>query len=412
MTDVANGAGPDREEPLLIAFFIHLPVSLGLPHGATFFTMREETVDWLAGVGLRVTPESPPLPAALTDRGRNYVSLRIWRPKETLRLPVDAMQSVTAVVREVTGLGQSGENPIPTTQEGYGAVVEAVTALVGAPGQDPVTLAFDRCLDEVTLLTRAYIATTRDLRVRPLSRQHLEPAVLYATRHPAEKDWSSGLLLLHPGFGLPAPASELDGDQLSKLQLHLQSVRVGNPFFPFAEWTHRAEQALRVDGDYATAVVAAHTAGEVLFDTTLLVMAWEEGTPRAVAEGWFEEALAKRLRTHYSSRLGAAWDTTRPQTVPGRWTMHVSAVRNKVVHAGYRPTEEEVATALAGLDAVGEFIKGRLAANVNQYRRTALMLLGRPGLERRGAYSREIARFVDTVAPTEPDWIDSYRRWL
>lgn len=421
MTNVTDGDAPQGDDPRLIVFFIPLLVPLGLPHGSTFTTLREGTVDWLAGVEVRVVPELPPVPASMVgEEGKNFVSLRVWRPRETLPLPHGPLDSATQVMHAVMGAAAGNNSPAGVeadragrAEEIGGTVIEAVTPLLDAPGQDAVTLAFDRCQEELALLVRAYALVSSEPRVRLVTRQTLFPMILHATRRPHDSDWEGPhLLMLHPWVGFLAAPQELDAERLERLGLYLGLLRKHNPFLPFAEWARSAGQAFHVDGDYAAAVVVAHTAGEVLFDTVLLVMAWEERTPRAEAEGWFEDALARRLRRRYAPRLGDVWDTTNPRTVPGRWTTSVSAVRNRVVHAGYRPTDAQVATALAVLGEVEGFIKDRLVAKRAEYPRTALLLLGRPGLERRGAYAGAIEHFVNTIVDTEDDWNDSYRRWL
>lgn len=412
-----------RGEPRLIVFFIPLSTPLGLVHDSTYAFLRVETVDWMRGAEIRLSPDIPPLPLGeIGEEGKNLVSLKVWLPKETPSMPTAIMESVMRVVQEVTGGSLGNKAPdqtqggaIRATFESYSTIIEAVTPLLEVPDRrsDPILAAFDRCLEELALLTRAYTLASGDLRVRLPARQNLFPFVPFTTRHPSKKDWSSlQLLLLNRGYSLSSPTESLSEDQLADFDLYLELLKRRNPFLTFSEWARAARQAFYVDGDYATTVINAHIAGEVLFDTTLLMMAWEEETPREEAANWFESALAKRLRTYYAPRLGGAWDTRMPKTVSGRWTMRVSDVRNRLVHSGYRPTELEALTALDLFDEVVEFVKGRLVVQRDKYPRTTLMLLGQPGLERREAYKGKIKNFVENRAGREEAWIESYLQWF
>ncbi len=91
-----------------------------------------------------------------------------------------------------------------------------------------------------------------------------------------------------------------------------------------------------------------------------------------------------RLRSRYHSRLGGAWQPDDPQTVLGKWADSVT-VRGRVVHAGYRPSEQEVIIAANLLREIEHFVMAvlkRLKFKANR------RVIARPaGRERRGLYA-------------------------
>lgn len=415
--------------PCFLLFFIPLTIPLRLEHGSIYSFQREEVVEWLSGIDMHITADTPPIPRAEGEPGRNFVSLRIWRPlgtREGITLPFDRAM---AVLQEATGHDR-GERPknvsehIPTyaeIAEEAGTVIEALTPLLATDGGNTelaVSLAFDRCIAVINLLITAFILASGDPLIGRISRQNLYPFIPWAARNP------DGEIIGGPGMFFPGPListalafggskAPVDHEVMRRLNVYLRRIRQGDPFANYLEWARNSRHELDIEGDTAAAVNAAHTAGEILLDTLLYLMAWEEGLSYEEAAQWFEHTgSAGRLRIHYHPRLGGRWSPDDPTTINGKWVTNVSRVRGRVVHAGYRPAEEETVRALDTLAELEEFTKERLAHKRLSYKRTALILLGTPGLDRRGLYSGQIKRFVEQEASYEEDWIASYRRWL
>ena len=402
-------------EPRLVVFYIPLEVPLGLPQGSTYTFERTESVDWLKGVPLHPVEGLTPRRNTL---GRNFVSLQIWREKEKARLsdaPFTAAMNVAARVRGEKDRIREVSSDDGLVQEIVGLVFEAVTPLLKSEGgvKKAVSDAFDRCLEAINSLIRAYLLATKDLRVHLVSRQKLPPAIPWITRPPDAFDWGGmAMFWVNEGTSLRSPVEDLKHDDLEKLNLWLSNLLNGNPLVPFSEWRAIARRACFIEGDQATAVVACHTASEILLDAVLLLLAWEESTPRQDTRSWFDEGLAKRVRTYYAARLGGRWDTTDSKTVAGKWHSNVSKIRHRVVHAGYRPSEREAKDALVAADQLVDFVKDRLANKRTTYPKTALLVWGVPGFKRVGLYKGQIKRFVEEGMSEETDWMKSYRTWL
>lgn len=428
LTDEGSIPGLFRfTEPCFALFFIPLSVPLRLAHGSTFTFHREEEVEWLAGMELRITPDTPPIPSEADVQGRNFVSLKIWRPQGTrsgLTVPFDRAMMV---LREVTG-HQFGVEPRPAIEDvpGYaewaeeaGTVIEAVTPLIVTDDEDHAfSSAFDRCVEEINVLVSAFILASGDSRLARISRQNLYPLIPWIARD------LNGETIGGPGTFLPGSLvgtvlafdtgkEEIDSEVMRRLGVYLSQIKKNDPFVSYLEWARNSRRELDIEGNYAAAINAAHTAGDILLDTILYLMAWEEGLPHAEVSQWFDRTgTVARLRTHYHSRLGGRWSPDDPKTMIGRWVANVSRVRGRVVHAGYHPNEVETVHALDTLAELEEFLKERLAHNRLTYKRTTLLFLGTPGLDRRGLYTGQMRRFVEQEANHEDDWILSYRRWL
>lgn len=432
MEDSATTSSEDASQPAsetdlrqqLVTFFIPLSRPLNIPHGSTFtFERSGETVEWLAGRASRPTGESTH--AFLIDETQppNFVSLKIWRPIQPQPWHIAPLDNALCVAHIVAGHKPDEEQavPKPVLPDVATTVIEAVTPVLEAgEGQDqcPLSAEFDRCLEEINVLIAAYFLASGDAHIERVSRQNLFPLIPWATRHiDGSYNGLRGIFFANAiqwaAARLTPVGDDLDEDAMERLGVVLSRAKQNDPFSNYHEWARTAHRELRVNGDYAAAVVAAHTAGEILFDTILYMMAWEEGTPYEEAAEWFEKSgLTARLRSHYHSRLAGAWQPDDTRTVLGKWTDSVTKVRGRVVHAGYRPSEWEATVAVNLLGEIGHFVKDRLAEKCMKYKRTALLLLGQPGLERRGLYGGQIKKFVEEEAGNEDPWIAAYRKWL
>lgn len=408
-------------EPRLAVFFIPSPVSVPLPHGSTFNFQRREEVDWLKGLKHHATVEAQPFPDEMTD-GYNFVSFRVWRSREELRVSLEpflrAMFVAAAVVPDVPQPAERQAESI-APDESYSTTFEAVTPLlpVWKDGEinlnDTIDAAFDRCIENLSELLRGYIAMSKDMRVTPVTRNSLFIQLPWTTRNLDASEWG-GVALYQPNVGrhlLPVPVGQLSSAEVNSLMTFVARMKRGDPGSVFVQHARACRRAFYIEGDFAGTVVEAHISGEVFLDAILLMMAWEEGTSPEDAANWFDEGLSKRIRTHYGARLGGNWNTQDSASVLGQWAQKVRDIRNRSLHRGYWPSENEAYESVTSMDNLEMFVKDRLAERRNVYPRTTLLVLGRPGLEQRGVYRGKIKEFVETRAAIEPDWLNAYREW-
>ncbi len=430
MRELERGAvegllGGWQDEPLLIVFFIPLREPLELAHHSTYSFERDEIVDWLVGLPHRITDRMPPMHMrGITDEGRNYVSLLIWRPRGTLAAASEPLRAALRVVDAVVGNNETSSQRLSESmpdlfanQETYDTVVEAVTPLIREPGQsleDVVSSALDRCLEELAALMRAYLLMTRNHRVQPVTRQNVYPFVPYTIQDPYTGDrFGIAAFRANELVGWSSPATVLPGDKHSELMIYTGRLKAGDPVSASTEWARLAWRGYNIDGDFRVTVMASHTSAETMFDVLLLMAAYEEGTTSPeTAAGWFKEGLVQRVSKHYAARFGGPWQPADPNTVIGSWVVRANKLRHRVIHGGYNPTQSEARAALDAHNELEEYLKKRLASKCSTYPRTTLMTLGVPGLQRLGLYSKNMRGFTEQFEPTALSWLADYKRWV
>ncbi len=228
---------------------------------------------WLAGLPQRVGSGAHVL---VDEEGLNFVSLKIWRPRQALTLPSEPLDAAWKVVETVVrdapeaNARQGLKERLTLPDETGGTVIEALTPIIRSLDEDlqqVVSAAFDRCLEELGLLIRAYAVHAKDARVKLLSRRNVYPLIPYALRDPFADPPHQilGLFLAHEGVGIvPVAPTELDEVGVRGPMVHVSRIKQGDPLHVFMEQAHRARRAYWVEGDFAGAVIATHTSGEVL----------------------------------------------------------------------------------------------------------------------------------------------------
>ncbi|THA28036.1 hypothetical protein [Streptomyces sp. A1547] len=327
------------------------------------------------------------------------------------------LAALTQVCAEITGRPLPEEDFADGTVDAYRTVVEMVT-IQGADRLDPqeevLSETFARCFDvltDVSLMTRLVLPHSN-----PAAAPEQIAVALWLART-MTGSYAEGAMGVMP---LTPPSSPLDavldGDQMTRLDAHLQRLWDGSPLELAMERATEARRAFRRDGDYRHAVVQAAMFAEIVLTSTLSLMLWEEqlGAPsvdQAVAVFDFSRGggLATRVKTEYASRLGGCWDYTVPGPIHD-WTHAVAALRNRVVHRGYRPTYQETEAALTAADALLDFIKNRLAQRVARFPRTALLTLGEPGLRRLGGWPRASA-YLENPHQVPDLWFAESAAW-
>jgi HEPN domain-containing protein len=201
---------------------------------------------------------------------------------------------------------------------------------------------------------------------------------------------------------LPFEAEELAEEKIEALGVMLTRDNYSDPFGLATERMRVARRSYEMEGDYTSVVVHSYTGCEVLLNSVLLLMAWEEGTSRAKTRNWFEgqQGFMARILTQLPPRLGGNWSTQPEDAVVNR-LKRLADTRHQVVHYGHLPDEREAQEAIESTDAVMEYVKVRLVVKRNHYPRTALMMLGQPGMQRLGVPVSWVERFMRTKGNTE-----------
>lgn len=239
------------------------------------------------------------------------------------------------------------------------------------------------------------------------------PVVLRLARDVGDSEGQTKeiLLITRPDAGpLPQFAPELiPDDEMQAFNKSRQRAEIG-PLAAHADVYREAHIALDRLGDYRLAVLLFGIAAESLFDELLLLLMWEEGiTPEQAAKDWVD-GLQARLRTQLAGRIGGPWDLTGRNPIAA-WAQHVASPRNRVAHAAYQPEMAEAHRSFEGVNTLVSHLCDRLASPEvrRRYPRTALMVAGEQGLQRRNSYTAKLRTLENDRS--EVPWAETFHRW-
>lgn len=401
----------------LAYFFYELPQPLRLPDGFVVQGVIAPGIEDFRGAheaGARADEMAALVPVTAS-------SIRVWQTS----LPADAVAtyhlgavmevahrafpSVHAASDRAEGDVADGDAPmedIPRT------VVEVAVPYSSADA-DGVSDAFDIGLLAVQRLQRAHFAVTREP-LTLVSQESLMPVIPFAVRDISSEpeEWPSEIQLFEINANVQqwVREPEFDDSELRAFEAALAHT-AANPFIPALELLGEARSALEIRGDYRSALILLYSASEVLLDTVLMHLLWEEATrPEDATEYFDARGLRERVRRHFHSRVGGNWSLD-GSGVPAQWELALATVRHRVVHAGYQPTRSEAYMALEAFKSLDRFLGDRLAESrsLGRYLRTALKYVGESGLAARSRASKRIRNLL--TDPDEPDWAATFERW-
>jgi hypothetical protein len=410
-----------------VEFFITVLWPVAWPENSFVVVSRNETLDWMAVERERLAQFLPEEIArvVVTHGNHNFVAFQFRRFPIEHDSPYDRSDAVHTLAQYATFPAAAiaiADDPIHHRRhtsriESYETIVRAATCLItdgssklGEALQD----AFDRCLDEFAVLMESYAQTAKDLRSGLVTRASvafpLVPAILFDPVSGA-KELSGVQAGNNSPLSNPMP-EELDEPKRQEVLVRSELTKRGEPYSGVRLWQRIARRSCLLDGEYALAVVAAHTAGEMLFDSFLFRMGWEEitfGHPgtltREQVVKWFSwpNTLKTRLCGEYHTRLRGHWACGSSGDPIHTWLNTVSKLRHKVVHGGYRPSEEEAKAALVSMVEVEDHIERLIGdlPNATKYPFTAYMMLGPVGLTEAGSFTKWIRT---TIEGTTSDW--------
>jgi hypothetical protein len=439
--------GPEAqtwEPPVVLShiayFFVPLPEPLGLPDGYVIRIGEDTPGEWYQGGG----PPPPPVHLAaslLFHRAQRPSSdaddLSVLFDTAARALPDpdrpdghapeetgpdaaatrrDAMPATEMTVVEMAvafdlppGRGQADAE---ADAGGDADGADAEGGFLDAPLQDAVSDAFDRGLQYVRDVQRAYY-TVRRKPVRLVAREALPLMVPLGIRRLVDDEgeplpFRAPLSAFFLHMNVTARDDDLDQEQLDVLSAAMRHQASDGPFASHLDFVREAEVALVRDGAHRAAVLFTATACEVLLDDLLAHMLWQERVRPEDAAAVFDGWLTARVKTQYHPRLGGNWSLDRPGPVAA-WSTDVAALRNRVVHGGYEPSLAEARSAADAAQDLNTYACDLVAAKTGDYPRTALVLPGERGLRRRGRWSRRGARRA--AHPQHGPWAETFARW-
>lgn len=237
-------------------------------------------------------------------------------------------------------------------------------------------------------------------------------------RIPADEDWTfNGVIHLEheniPGDGPSEEDQTIVGQTMDYWRRCLDAKL---PATFARERFLEAARLLNQDGEYAAAIVAASTGVEILCDALLSATLWEAhfvdpgaDGPGAASRLFGDVTPLSRAAKQLAPLIGGDWNSRRSAWQQFRGG--TSALRNRVVHAGYSPSRAEAQLAIDQAAAVQGFLLDRVAERANTYPRVTWLVVGEDGLIRRNRYRGKIKKFVEQVAPHEDWYIESFGEW-
>lgn len=244
----------------------------------------------------------------------------------------------------------------------------------------------------------------------------------------AKDDWTSpavrwepaGILHLHHSNFLPgmwAPSEETLDRVERTHRFWLRSIFAQAPAMVGRELLLDAQRLHDQEGQYREALTLLWTGTEVLCDAVLSGLLWEEhwideNRPDAArcAQVHFRDRNAVQRAKKVTARLlKGDWSSKRsPWTIACQTTYRL---RNEVVHLGYQPARVEAEAGRKAADDFHGFLLDRLAANAHRFPRTAALIVGIDGMNRRGCGGGQFGRFLDQEAESESRWLEAWGVW-
>lgn len=226
--------------------------------------------------------------------------------------------------------------------------------------QSEVSSYFNECIEHLNVTLLAYINYTKDHAVHLVNLHHLPPVIpAFVIR---VSDWTihnQFLLALH--FQVPTRRSDLDQKALEQLELMIASNYWSYNPIRWSDEMLISSKRHFFTGDYRAAVIFAQAAIETAFLNLLFLISIHQGKSRAEAESyWNTKPFKTILKTDMHSMFGGRWNLSDTSCPPGRYHTELYQLRNRVVHGGHYPLEQEAFQAIGAAVDLIRFVSERI----------------------------------------------------
>lgn len=391
----------------VLNFFVPLRRGVRMPDGITFTGVLRPSGGTLTRRPPAIVESDSPLPPLPHPNGA--IQIRLIRV-DSVHPDLASLDAVYPVAGRALGRPEDATSPIG---DSFGTVIKTVAQLnVSSPcklGSDASTVAaveesFGWALDCLRELLFRYRQESDSYALIP-ARETL-PAMVMMHQIAYYPDGSvyddpGGMGAYFPGG---QGVEEREKSLLSPEQLRATLSAAWNsyedPIFQrFNTFSLDAREALYLHGDYRATVLNAATAAECFLDDILSYALWWEGLTPQNAAPILSMPVFKRVKSEFASRFGGVWLPAREGAVLD-WHQKVARYRDRVIHGGYQPSQEEAHAALSALSGLRKFVGRRVTSNrvIQRYRHLPLLLLGRDRLRKEGVnFSRMTEWYTDPV---------------
>lgn len=274
--------------------------------------------------------------------------------------------------------------------------------------------AFDVALEAARFLQHGYGMVT-EIPTRLLTHTNVVPAVpmmrgqAFTGRLPSKEHLG---LFLTPSVQARKRVGSGFAVEMERLELALEAADEENPLAGLSEIRREALYQAEHEGNTVTSLMLYSIAAEVLLDTALFLLLWEEGVdPEKAFRIVRGDNVLGRTQDRVAKRLSVGWGERGDQTLE-RFKLDVYRLRNRVAHGGYLPTRDEMFTAKSSYFELERLVGDALAATseTGAYPRAAWVYLTDSGYASRRLPIPDAVRGVLDDA-TEPNWTAMFARW-
>ncbi len=201
---------------------------------------------------------------------------------------------------------------------------------------------FNILLEKLNEIIKGYRLHTKDETIYTLRTSMLEFATIYRVIN--TQDWSeinSGLMILN--MNVPYVSKIIKNeDKAEILRMCNIIAQKTNPFINSANFFINAKMFFR-QGFYEEAVLNSQIAVEVFIKILLRELLKIEGKSDTEIDTFISETpFMSMIKRELSNRLGGIWDITKSGTPINNWYNNTYLLRDRVTHAGYTPSSDEV----------------------------------------------------------------------
>lgn len=324
---------------------------------------------------------------------------------DDLRFP-GGMDDLSVVLGKLTGNTSAGP-----PHDGLAPRSRRVVAVVGAPVDEERTGGhYDACMAALHGVVKAFRLAT-GAHTPNVTIERVWPIYFVLAEHADGTYEVTNIVMVEHGWRtVPVP----DAAQTQQAQNVWLAARRGSPVEIYRDFELDAQRAAATEGDYVECVLKAAAAAEVLLRHTAWMLTWE--ATQVLAQDPAKLALPAAdakpnalIAAVLMPRLKGSWASNSTTQPVGAWRQHIAQQRNKVIHLGNRPGVADANAAVAALHTLEQHILSRLAQQAAVYPRTALQLVGKESLEKRGAFGKARATYEGELLSTR---LAEYLSWL
>lgn len=353
--ETARAAQATRCAPLQAGMFaFRLPFDLPVPDGTGFAPRRS------------VDPSEPVWVTLMVHRVKIAPAAALLAPYE------NGLAALLNEIQPDLSRGFSGQTWVLASTLNIGFEDEQ-HELALQPG-GAISIAFERCLAAINLISQASRLVVGEIDSRPLTKESLDPTITWF-----DVDIETGLLgdrhemRLHsrkynPRFAMPnaADISRRISEAVSR-RLEAEAALQPHPLLLPRLMALQAE-GQRWHGEASASIITLQTAAETMLAGLYRLLLVDSELPADAIESKMRDSFRTLLRTKMPEMLPGRW--TGVGAIPEQYWSAVYRFRNDLVHAGREPQWWTLNAAFESFSALVGFVDERILDNWRQHPRT------------------------------------------